>query len=195
MKRVIVLSVAISLLQGCALLASPKEQPVIEDSVGNRITDFSRNKIGTLATTPERRVVVIKMPDNKFCAEPSPDVAESLFSTFKVIAEAKPEASPATAKIDAEKNLTTAANRLFVRSQGVQLFRDGLYSLCQANLNGAISDAQYKDMFERILTMAGKLIAVEIPSIHATQTEDVKSSVPDVPKVGTDVGGESKTNK
>ena len=47
-------------------------------------------------------------------------------------------------------------------------------------------------MFERILTTADKLIAVEIPSIHATQTEDAPSSVPDVPKVGTDVGGNQR---
>ncbi len=186
-----VISLAVSLLQGCALFTSPKEQPVIEDTIGDRFTDWGRNKVGTLATTPERRVVVVKMPDNKFCAEPSPDVAESLTSAFNLIASAKTQTS-ADAQLNLAKSLATTAKTIFVRSQGVQLFRDGLYSLCQANLNGTISDAQYKDMFEQLLTTADKLIGAEIPTIRATKTEDAESSANEA---STNAEGTSKTGK
>lgn len=78
-------AMAVGLLAGCSVLTSPKEQPVIEDKVGGSIR--------TLSVTAERRAIIFGAKSDlrkgdQICAEPSPDIAESLVSSLKVIAEA-----------------------------------------------------------------------------------------------------------
>ena len=120
-------------LTGCAAFTAPKEQPVIEDKVGENF--------GVLAVTAERRAIIFGRKGvnaGRICAEPSPDVAESLVSSLKVIAEASAKRGDLEAKAGFEfgKTLATAISTLFVRSQGIQFMRDSTYALCQAHLNG-----------------------------------------------------------
>jgi len=64
--------VSFSFLTGCTVFSPwTKEYPVIEDSVGH---------VGVIATSAERRVILIDKKDSKFCAEPPPEVAEGNFS-------------------------------------------------------------------------------------------------------------------
>ncbi len=179
MKSTLCLIVLV-VLQGCSTFTSPKEKPVIEDHMVNPL--WGDRQIGILATTAERRVVIVKTPGKsdtvatmQLCAEPSPDVAESLASSLRVLAEASGEYGnkfDATASLDLAKSLTTTVSKLFTRSQGVQLFRDGLYSLCQANVNQAMTNEQLVTFYDRLLERAYALTLKELPTIASSRSED-----------------------
>lgn len=158
-------SAAFAALAGCSYLTPPIERPVVEDHSGH---------LGTFTMVAERRMVLTKRVykdsspesayESKFCAEPPPDATQSIASVLTAAfkgsasgAETKPELAA-----DLSKSLETTAKSLFQRSQGVQLFRDGLYSLCQAHLNGAITAAQYDAQYSALLTAATDVIKKEI---------------------------------
>lgn len=150
----------------------PKEQPVIEDHATNW---FNVQKMGIFSTTAERREVIIKFPDNKFCAEPPPDVAESLVTSLSLLAQgsAKDETSrEVTARLEATKSLATSIRTLFTRSQGAQFLRDGLFHLCQAYLNHAITEAEYVALYKEVLTESKFLIWKEIPDMKDKRAAD-----------------------
>jgi hypothetical protein len=103
--RILLSIVLVATLSGCALFSSPKEQPVIEDHVHNW---FGVDKVGLLSTTAERREVIFKFPDNKFCAEPPPDVAEALASSLTLLAEGSATdktTAQVSARLEAAKTL------------------------------------------------------------------------------------------
>lgn len=161
----------VAALSGCAIFTSPKEQPVLDDYVHDWIRI---EKIGVLSTTAERREVIFKMPDNKFCAEPPPDVAEALASSLTLLAEgsAKDKTSgDVKARLEVAKTLATSIRTLFRRSQGAQFFRDGLFNLCQAYLNGVIIESQYIDLYKELVEKARVLVLVELPLMQATKDE------------------------
>ena len=75
MRSRALLPCAAALLAGCGAF---NRSPVIEE----RVSDFGIPKIGVLATTGERRAVIVKMPERLICAEPPPDVAEASMRLF-----------------------------------------------------------------------------------------------------------------
>ena len=157
--------IAASLLSGCAMFTPPKEKPVIEDHTSNW---FGMNKVSIFSTTAERRETIIKMPDNKFCSEPPPDVAEALTSSFSLLAQGSlkdAKTEEVTARLEATKALATSIRSLFTRSQGIQLFRDGAFHLCQAYLNGSINESDYKASLQLLFQETAKLIEKEIPDM------------------------------
>lgn len=164
-------------LSGCAMFTSPKEQPVIEDRATNW---FNIEKIGVLSTTAERREVIFKFPNNQFCAEPPPDVAEALSSNLTLLlkgsASNTAKAGEVTAQLEAAKSLATSIRPLFRRSQGAQFLRDGLFNLCQAYLNGAICKEQYVELYRELLTKSQCLITREIPLMQTTNAEDAAAN-------------------
>jgi ABC-type uncharacterized transport system substrate-binding protein len=152
---------------GCAFFTPPKQHPVQYDWVP--ISKWWKTRYGSVfSMTPERRtVIVIPEPSNTFriCAEPPPDVAESLASTIRFAAEAQVKGQGG--KVDLSSIFSSSAMMLFYRSQGVQLFRDGMYNLCQAHMNGIISKEQYVEKYKELLDVAEKLIGAEIPAMQA----------------------------
>ena len=81
-------------LSGCTLFTDPLKQPVIEDHTDNGW--FSKDNMTVFFTTAARRDVIVKFPDNKFCAEPPPDAAESLTSSIAVAAQRLNQAAPSS---------------------------------------------------------------------------------------------------
>ena len=74
--RLVWLALVLLNVSGCGLsiVAEPKTNPVLEDRVGRA----RRQPIATLATTAERRVVLVDIREGsagfgRFCAEPPPD--------------------------------------------------------------------------------------------------------------------------
>lgn len=170
--RTLLLILLGAVLSGCAMFTPPKEQPIIEDHANNW---FNKGKIGVLSTTAERREVLIQFPDNKFCAEPPPDVAESLVSSLSLLAKGSVKdttAGEASARLEATKALATSIRTLFIRSQGAQFLRDGLFNLCQAYLNHAITEAQYVDLYKELLTKSQALIVLELPALKDKRADD-----------------------
>jgi hypothetical protein len=157
------------------------EKPVIEDHSG---------VLGTFATVAERRMVVTKKKykdqhaddpgyESSFCAEPPPDSTQSIASslTAALRADASQDKRKQSVSAEAARELITTAKSMFTRSQGVQLFRDGVYNLCQAHLNAAIGAEKYEKMFSELLQASAKLIAEEIAkSPHADVARAVSAA-------------------
>jgi hypothetical protein len=197
MKKLILIF-AVASLSGCALFSSDK-QPVIED----HINDWNgKEKIGILSTTAERREVVFKMPKNQFCAEAPPDIAESLSSSLSAMAQGSVKdttAAEVTARLEVAKTFATTIATLFRRSQGVQLFRDGSFNLCEAYLNGAIDGPQYIKLHENLLKVSKELIVQEIPQMTHMKAEDAANNAASAEaaakKAATEAGAASQTAK
>lgn len=167
------LMILVATLSGCALFGSPKEHPIIEDHANEGW--FGSKKVNVFSATAERRVVIVKFPDNRFCAEPPPDVAESLVSSLSLLAQASAKETTAgevRARLEATRSLATSIRSLFVRSQGAQFLRDGLYHLCQAYLNSTINEAQYLELYKDLLARSQALIVLELPEMKDKRADD-----------------------
>ena len=184
-RRPIFLAGSMSLLSACgtSLFADLKTNPVIED----RISDAA----GTLATTAERRLVLLPLdPANrgKFCAEPSPDAAESIASTFRAALEAeasaKSEGVDAAGKLKAEfaRNLLTSVAAHTRRTQGLQFYRDGVFAYCQARMNGFMNHDEYRVAMQFLRQEAVKLIDAEIKTDNWGKLPTVTVEAPNLPR-------------
>jgi hypothetical protein len=152
---------------GCAFVASRRENPVIEDRIGI----WTREPLGTLATTAERRIVLVRLNDSsstvgRVCAEPPPDASENIASQLSTALEAafkQPSANvDATARVDATRGIATSVQSLFQRTQGLQLYRDGMYNLCQGFMNGIFDKFEFKEKYDSLLARSAGLIEKEI---------------------------------
>lgn len=149
-----------STLAACSAFTPPKEKPVIEDRVGDHV--------GTLATTAERRIVLVNLKNGDFCAEPSPDVAEAINGSIRAATEASANTSSGVdAKVSGEvaRQLATSIGSSFLRTQGIQLFRDGSFALCQARMNNNIDKTDYAQKLDRLLNLSVELIKLELPTL------------------------------
>lgn len=172
--NVLIQIVIVPLLAGCSFFTAPKLRPVIEDKVGK----LGEERAGTLAMTAERRIVLVNLDTGKFCAEPSPDAAENVANNFAGSAAATtPEGIQAQVAI--ANAFAANAKQLFARSQGVQLYRDGTYALCQALLNGVITtEAEYRAAMTELLDSSTKLVIKELERGTPGAVEKVKPATP-----------------
>ena len=163
------LSIAVS---GCgtSLFAEPKTNPVIEDQVGRSfLSRIGAKPLATLATTAERRVVLVNINKGsskygQICSEPAPDAGENIahqVSSALAAAISTPEVG-GELRLQFGKQLATAIQALFHRTQGLQLYRDGMYNLCVMYWNGVISGQQYADEAKTFFVEAKKLIEKEL---------------------------------
>jgi hypothetical protein len=200
-KFVSFVCVIIVFIFGCSFLTPPKEKPVIQDQVGPL---FKEKTTHVFSLTPERRTVIVtpkkeplkdekgtiiilsdkegnqsidKETVIKFCAEPPPDVAESLADTFRFLAEAELKKADADVAAEFYKSFTSSAMSLFYRSQGVQLFRDGLFNLCQAQLNGLLKSGEYTTKYVDLLEVASKLISEEIEKMELIRGTEAQKAI------------------
>jgi len=173
--RAIIASVVLALVQGCSIFTQPKANPVLED----RVHDWwGRSKVGILATTPERRVVIVKMPENRFCAEPPADAADNVSAALTAVAQASDQGRVTEGQLGIAQALATSVKQLFQRSQGVQLYRDGTFMLCNAYLNGAITQDQFLKKHEKLLETVAPLIDKEIPELHRHKSDEAQQEAP-----------------
>lgn len=160
---------------GLSVVADPKTNPVLEDRIGL----WGRQPVGTLATTAERRVVLVRIaeddPDTfgKFCAEPPPDAAENIASKLALALEAgakitnvdpagKIPEGEASARLETAKEIATSVQSLFHRSQGLQFYRDGMYNLCQGYLNKVINGDEFAKRADDLSKKSYALIKLEL---------------------------------
>jgi hypothetical protein len=158
MRSRALLPCAAALLAGCGAF---NRSPVIEE----RVSDFGIPKIGVLATTGERRAVIVKMPERLICAEPPPDVAEAIASAVSGALEASGKSSPADVKLGGASALSTALLQLTYRTQGLQLYRDGSFFLCTLFMNNIITKDEYLMARTKLLEDCIVLIHEELPLI------------------------------
>lgn len=108
------------------------------------------------------------------CAEPSADVSDNLASSLSAAISGKgplgaDEKTAAEVAASIAKTLETTAQLLSKRSQGLQLYRDGMYNLCQARMNKFVTDKQFAARSAKLLDKAVELIKAEIPYLENTQ--------------------------
>lgn len=154
------LSVA-CLVPGCSVFTPPKAKPVIED----RVSDWGVKKIGVLATTAERRVVLVSMPEKRFCAEAPPDVGEAVSSALSTSLDAQGTGKITGLEAQLQQQLATSLLQLSHRSQGLELYRASTFFLCTLYLNGVISHQELASKHDMLLDKAVALISQEIPEI------------------------------
>lgn len=164
--RILLVPALLPFLSACGAgwFIDPVADPVIEDKIGLD----GHEVLGTLATTAERRTVLVALSGDRvgsFCAEPSPDTAENIASSLKLLLQADVDvASKAGGSLASElsRGLSTAVQSLTKRSQGLMLYRDGSYSFCQAYLNGVIGKKEFSDRLDQLLDISKELILEEL---------------------------------
>ena len=160
-------------LAGCSYLTPPFEHPIIEQ--------HAQNRINTFGVVPSRRMMIIKSDAAKdggerqitVCAEAPADVTDNLASSFAASAAASGKGADVSAGF--EKTLQTFGQFLFKRTQGIQLFRDRSYYLCQARMNGYITDEEYKHGLDDAFRVVVPLIEKELEHLDKTQPQNASA--------------------
>ncbi len=90
-----------------------------------------------------------------FCAEPSPDALVAYATSVGVSAEVAGKA------LNLAASQSQAAASIGLRTQTIQLLRDGMYRLCEAYASGAIDDDDMAMLQRRYQNMMLGLLAIE----------------------------------
>jgi hypothetical protein len=163
-------------MSGCASYFTARP-PIIEDKVGL----FGKEKVGTLATAPDYRVVYVKIDDQaKLCAEAPADAGAQFGQTFAAALSA-PTGSTPPLSVEAKAGLAVAMKQLFKRSQGIQLYRDGSFALCNLFLNGGVNEGQYLAELQELRKIAAYLIEKEIPFLEKVTIDPIAVPVAPTP--------------
>jgi hypothetical protein len=169
MRALIAGVILASSLSGCASYFTARP-PVIEDKVGQ----WGKETVGTLATAPDYRVVYVRLdPQARLCAEAPADAGAQFGSTFAAALTAPATGSTPPISAEARVGLAVAMKQLFKRTQGVQLYRDGSFALCNLFLNGAIDHAQYFAELQELRKTAAELIKQEIPLLEKVSIDPI----------------------
>ena len=169
------------LLSGCTLMEATADRALISRHTGEiravatradrRITfvdenwmwgeDRERENVAyrmtmTSNVTPADQYMFERYRAHHYCAEPSPDVSQDLIT--QLAAEFGQGGIGLAGQLDSASGIEA----LFSRSQGVQLFRDGLFALCQAHHNGAVGSEEYGLFIASLIERTSYLIALEL---------------------------------
>jgi len=147
MPRVSVLLGSVLMLTGCAsTIGSFFNRPVVEDSVDKAVSTIS-------LSADRRTVIVVTEPGSnraKFCAEPPPDAAVGLKTQLEAALKAKAE-SGVEAEGSIADTLETDVTVIAERTASLDVFRTGVYVLCQLHLNGAVKGEEVAPLFNALL--------------------------------------------
>lgn len=157
MKRLTPLAASIC-VSACATFTPPQGHPVLDDRIKGGM--FKSLRFVQFATTPERRVVLMNLTKNRMCAEPSPDAAENLSYSLSAALAAKKTDTSVDSSIS--HALQSASEQIFTRTQGIQFYRDGMFSLCLAFMNDAIDKPLFVALSEQLRDKAADLVAQEL---------------------------------
>ncbi|MFV0423730.1 hypothetical protein [Oleidesulfovibrio sp.] len=168
MRLLMAVLVAVA-LTGCA----PKhETPLIEEHLAVYAKGPTKI-IGLFATRADRRVVVVNH-EGKMCAEAPPDAIDDLFTSVnKTLSAAGDAGQKVDVKVAAELSRTLMSDyqMLIDRTQGLQYFRDASFILCIMNVNGAISNEDYKLALDKVIEHSSKLISSELVTLNEDRKE------------------------
>lgn len=120
-------------------MANRDTNPVIEDTATSPPL-WRRTMLTTFAMTASRRLVLTKFDDRGYlivCSEPPPDVGEAFASAVSNLldVELPIKGVPVKAKDQYARNAATQIMALLTRTQGLQIYRDSMHSLCVDRMN------------------------------------------------------------
>ena len=146
MIRLLVTVCVLFLTSGCASsLHEFHNRAVVEDNISEAV--------GTLSLNAQRRTVVVGLLGEnrgKFCAEPPPDVAESVSTDLDAKIKAEIAKIQTDLDVGIQDKLITQITVLGERTAVLDVFRTGTYALCQYHLNGAVEPGETKTIFENL---------------------------------------------
>ncbi len=191
-KTGLALWLALLPLSGCTLMEATADKALISRHSGEiravatradrRITFVDENwmwgedrerenvayrMVMTSGATPADEYLFERYRAQHYCSEPSPDV------TADVLERMATRLGHGVTAVELESDARSGIASLFRRSQGVQLFRDGLFALCQAHHNGAVGSEDYGVFMHSLMERTSYLIALEL----ALTTDTVAGAV------------------
>jgi hypothetical protein len=125
----------------------------------SRLEELKIGTLDTLTLDASRRAIMVD-GTGKFCSEPVPDAANTFAKEFaaKLSAAVESEKSAAAFKEIMNSDIT----KLFERSQGIQALRDGMYRLCEAFANNAITKETYEDHIGNLTATLNFIVPLEL---------------------------------
>lgn len=148
-------------LTGCANLYPPASKRELAPNQSYWL-NYDASRRGTMIVTGDAKV--------KSCSEPAPDVALSFANTFKGSAKAPAGATAGSG----EATLNATAMALAGRDELVLLAREALFRICEANLNGTVSDDRVASMFNGVFEGVVK-IATEQTKTAASKAKTAEA--------------------
>lgn len=162
--------ISLLMLSGCGLnMFAGSKSPVIVDEVGSRV--------GTLAVTTDRRVVLVRLRENsangagRFCAEPPLDADQNVTSALAAMKDLSNDKIEASVRIELARSFAQIFPAFVRRTQGLQLYREAMYNLCQNYLNQAIKEDALQEQSMKIFEVSVKLIEQELTLTQGTMSE------------------------
>lgn len=172
---------------GCGLdLFTSSESPLVEDNIGN----WPLHQVGTLGVTADRRIVIVRLHNDsagagRFCAEPPPDAGQNVASALTTLLNVSSDKLDTNLKAELAKSLASNFQAFVKRSQGLQLYRDAMYNLCQSSLNQALDKAEVKSISAEYFQKAVDLIKHELTLTKGIINPTPQQSAPIAPPLGT----------
>jgi len=166
---------------------------LISGCTNNVITEEFDLKSGTtvdkvISVDAKQRLAFIRTTDkglSSICSEPSPDALSSIVSGITLGGE-----KAGTAINLALSNSESAAS-IGLRTQSIQLLRDGMYRICEAYHSGKLKDTQVEALLKRYQDTMIAILAIEslTGAVQASQVTLTGKSRADI---GKDLGELSK---
>lgn len=147
------------------------------------IVEDKEGKFRTIAVKSDRRIIMFNDEKLQYCAEPPPDVAQNISGALRATAEASGGKLPAEVGAEFSKAYASTAQKLMNRSQGLQLYRDGMYFLCQGFFNGVIPKEEFKDKSISLLETVRDLIKLEITVTGGNINSPNNAPAPPIPEL------------
>jgi hypothetical protein len=157
-------------LSGCGLnIFAGSKSPVVIDHVGDRV--------GTLAVTTDRRVVLVRLQENsaseagRFCAEPPLDADQNVMGALAAMRDLSTDKIEASVKVELARSFAHIFPAFVRRTQGLQLYREAMYNLCQNYLNHAITEDVLQAQSMKVFDVSVKLIEQELTLMQGTMND------------------------
>ncbi len=120
---------------------------------------WSNPGVETLSIDAKQRVVIFSKDEDKkltvTCAEPSPDALSALSSSLSGgVSDVKVALNLAFSQAE-------SAASIGLRTQSIQLLRDGMYRLCEGYAAGALTNAEFNREQRRYQNLMLSLLAIE----------------------------------
>jgi hypothetical protein len=159
--NIILFVLTLVFLSGCARLTSIyrttpiKGDEVIAVDAKQRFAAIKYQTKETVVADRQSETTTTKTID-KFCAEPSPDALSAISASLS-----GGLTRPSGDSIRAAASLAESSSNIGLRTQSIQLLRDGMYRVCEAYFSGAITASQVKRLLSRYQDTMVAILAIE----------------------------------
>ena len=127
-------------------------------------TTSSLGDVQTLSLDAKQRLVITghdRKGNNIVCAEPSPDALVAQAAVLSASGKYNAGEKGPSASGGAGVGIQESAASIGIRTQNIQILRDGYYRLCESYLNGAITPDDYHNVVTNLDTFIVVALAVD----------------------------------